>query len=156
MQVKRRCCKYLPCTHVKNCHATNYRCCKLKQHVVQQVELASTYFQQIFLNLQRKHFVAWQCLKWVVIRPTTNLQRNIKARFPLGDFFRAKPLFLFSCELSTGTNQKSIQFQQSKVASREKSHLVENGLKLNEMLPVLPWTFRKKRKMLSNYRKDFT
>ena len=30
-----------------------------------------------------------------------------KARFPLGDFFR---LFLLSCELSTGTNQKSIQF----------------------------------------------
>ena len=45
------------------------------------------------------------------------LQYYSKARFPLGDFFRAKRLFLLSCELSTGT----IRF-------REKSRLVENGL----------------------------
>ena len=37
-------------------------------------------FSTFFFNLQRKNFVAWQCLKWVVIRSTTlfNWQRNIK------------------------------------------------------------------------------
>ena len=51
-----------------------------------------------------------------------------KGRFPL-DEFRAKRLFLLSHELSAGTNDGSIQFEQWKVDSRDKIHLVENGRK---------------------------
>ena len=45
--------------------------------MLQQVELASTLFNK-FLQLATTNFVAWQCLKWVVIRATThfNLQCN--------------------------------------------------------------------------------
>ena len=38
------------------------------------------------------------------------LHRN--GRFPLDEFLRAKRLFLLSHELSTGTNDGSIQFKQ--------------------------------------------
>ena len=45
--------------------------------MLQQVELASTFFNKFF-QLATTNFVAWQCLRWVVIRATTlfNLQRN--------------------------------------------------------------------------------
>ena len=49
-----------------------------------------------------------------------------KARFPLGDFFRAKRLFPLSASLITSANAMPTK---EKVASREKSRLVENGLK---------------------------
>ena len=39
-------------THLKHCHATKFRCCKLKQHVLHQVELASTFSTNVF-NLQQ-------------------------------------------------------------------------------------------------------
>ena len=63
-------------THLKHCHATTFRCCKLKQHL-HQVELASTFFNKCF-QLATTYFVAWQCLRWVVIRATMllNLQCN--------------------------------------------------------------------------------
>ena len=48
-----------------------------------------------------------------------------KARFPLGDFFRAKRLFPLSASLITSANAMPTK---EKVASREKSRLVENGL----------------------------
>ena len=51
---------------------------------------------------------------------------NYKARFPLGDFFRAKRLFPLSASLITSANAMPTK---EKVASREKSRLVENGLK---------------------------
>ena len=50
---------------------------------------------------------------------------NTKARFPLGDFFRAKRLFPLSASLITSAN---VMPTEEKVASREKSRLVENGL----------------------------
>ena len=45
--------------------------------MLRQVELASTFFNK-FVQLATTNFVARQCLRWVVIRPTTlyNLQRN--------------------------------------------------------------------------------
>ena len=48
-----------------------------------------------------------------------------KARFPLGDFFRAKRLFPLSASLITSANAMPTK---EKVVSREKSRLVENGL----------------------------
>ena len=69
-----------------NLHATLLRC-KLKSvvgrittHLLQQVEVASTFFNKFF-QLATTNFVAWQCLRWVVIRATTlfNLQCNIVA-----------------------------------------------------------------------------
>ena len=62
-------------THFKHCHAAKFRCYKLKQHV------ASSWtgvFNYIFFQLAATNFVAWQCLRWVVIRPTTlfNFQCN--------------------------------------------------------------------------------
>ena len=50
-----------------------------------------------------------------------------KARFPLGDIFRAKRLFPLSASLITSANAVPTK---EKVASREKSLLVENGLKM--------------------------
>ena len=50
---------------------------------------------------------------------------DTKARFPLGDFFRAKRLFPLSASLITSANAMPTK---EKVASREKSRLVENGL----------------------------
>ena len=50
----------------------------------------------------------------------------IKARFPRGDFFRAKRLFPLSASLITSANAMPTK---EKVASREESRLVENGLK---------------------------
>ena len=87
-------------THLKHCHATKFRRCKLKQHVASS--WTSVYFfQHIFSTCNNKfccvtmfemggntfnnafqlattNFVAWQCLRWVVIRSTTlfNLQCN--------------------------------------------------------------------------------
>ena len=49
-----------------------------------------------------------------------------KARFPLGDFFRAKRLFPLSASLIISANAMPTK---EKVASREKSRLVQNGLK---------------------------
>ena len=45
--------------------------------MLHQVELASTFFNTFFQHATT-YFVAWQCLRWVVIRPTTlfNLQCN--------------------------------------------------------------------------------
>ena len=45
--------------------------------MLHQVEVASTFFNKFF-QLATTNFVAWQCLRWVVIRPTTlfNLQCN--------------------------------------------------------------------------------
>ena len=54
-----------------------------------------------------------------------SLAHRIKARFPLGDFFRAKGLFPLSASLITSANAMPIK---EKVASHEKSRLVENGL----------------------------
>ena len=51
-----------------------------------------------------------------------------KGRFPLGENLLAKRSFLLSHELSTGTNDESIQFKQWKVDSRDKIRLVKNGL----------------------------
>ena len=59
---------------------------------------------------------------------TLELMRSIKARFPLGDFFRAKRLFPLSASLITSANAMPTK---EKVASREKSRLVENGLNWN-------------------------
>ena len=67
-----------------------------------QVDAGCCMFQ-----LATKHFFAWQCLKWVVIRPTT----------------------LSTCNAT---------------------------LSWTKMLPVLSRSFRKKRKLFFNYRKDFT
>ena len=54
-------------------------------------------------------------------------ERSSKARFPLGDFFRVKRLFPLSASLITSANAMPTK---EKVASREKGHLVENGLKV--------------------------
>ena len=45
--------------------------------MLQQVELASTFFNKFF-QLATTNFVVWHCLRWVVIRASTllNLQRN--------------------------------------------------------------------------------
>ena len=48
-----------------------------------------------------------------------------KARFPLGDFFRSKRRFPLLASLITSANAMPTK---EKVASREKSRLVENGL----------------------------
>ena len=58
----------------------------------------------------------------------------LKGHFPLDEFLRAKRLFLLSHELSAGTNDGSIQFEQWKVDSPDKSRLVENGLKTRRRL----------------------
>ena len=39
--------------------------------MLQQVQLAFTFLNKLFFNLQQQNFVAWQCLMWVVIRATT-------------------------------------------------------------------------------------
>ena len=49
-----------------------------------------------------------------------------KARFPLGDFFRAKRRFPLSASLITSANAMPTK---EKVASREKRRLMENGFK---------------------------
>ena len=55
-------------THLKHCHTTKFRCCKLNWRLL---------FSTNLFNLQQQNFVAWQCLRLVVIRATTlfNLQR---------------------------------------------------------------------------------
>ena len=58
--------------------------------------------------------------KWILI-----CKSKYKARFPLGNFFRAKRLFPLSASLITSANAMPTK---EKVASREKSRLVENGL----------------------------
>ena len=68
-------------THLKHCHATKFRCCKLKQHVA--ASWTGDYlFQQFFSTCNSEIVFAWQCLRWVVIRATTlfNLQRNVKLK----------------------------------------------------------------------------
>ena len=59
--------------------------------------------------------------------PIKLVRSHLQARFPLGDFFRAKRLFSLSASLITSANAMPTK---EKVASREKSRLVENGLKL--------------------------
>ena len=75
----------------------------------------SSHFILLFQGDNVKHFTICQVtfapLNCVITRlHNRGRKRDHKARFPLGDYFRAKRLFLLSCELSTGTNQKSIQF----------------------------------------------
>ena len=53
--------------HLKHCHATKFCCCKLKKFVEFAVQFAAT----CCFNLQQRNFVAWRCLRWVVIRATT-------------------------------------------------------------------------------------
>ena len=46
-KLKSRCCTYKITTHPKHCHATQFRCCKLKQHVAASLNwchLATTTF----------------------------------------------------------------------------------------------------------------
>ena len=57
---------------------------------------------------------------------TVGVENGLKAGFPLGDFFRAKRLFPLLASLITSANAMPTK---EKVASREKSRLVENGLK---------------------------
>ena len=80
LQVEKRCWTYSITTYLKNCHPLKFRCCKLKQHVVQQVELASTFIQQIFSTCNKKILLRGNVWSEVVIRGTTlfNLQRDIK------------------------------------------------------------------------------
>ena len=49
-------------THLKHCHATKFRCIKLNWRLL---------FSTNFFNLQQQNFDAWECLRWVVIRATT-------------------------------------------------------------------------------------
>ena len=51
-----------------------------------------------------------------------------KARFPLGDFFRAKGLSIVKIEQISDQFQSRAHKTKAKVASREKSCLVANGL----------------------------
>ena len=62
---------------------------------------------------------------------------HLKPRFPLGDFFRAKRLFPLSASLITSANAMPTK---EKVASREKSRLVENGLKRGYNYSVNTWS----------------
>ena len=64
-------------THLKHCHATKVCCCKLKTIMLIKVVASSTCCNML-LQLATTKLVAWQCLRWVVIRATTllNLQRN--------------------------------------------------------------------------------
>ena len=55
--------------------------------------------------------------------------RLIKARFPLGDLFRAKRLLIVKIEQISDLLQSTAHKTKEIVASREKSRLVENGLK---------------------------
>ena len=69
-------------THLKHCHATKNFVEASWSSMLQPVVAASWtgvyFFQQFFFNSQQQNFVAWLCLRWVVIRATTlfNLQRN--------------------------------------------------------------------------------
>ena len=62
-------------------------------------------------------------LRFSVIKPTA------KARFPLDDFFRAKRLSIVKIEQISHQFQSRAKKTKEKVVSREKSRLVENGLK---------------------------
>ena len=60
----------------------------------------------------------------------TGGEKCSKARFPLGEFVRAKRLFPLSASLITSANAMPTK---EKVASREKSRLVENGLNVENL-----------------------
>ena len=64
--------------HLKHCHATKFCCCKLKNFVEKRRRQFKLLQHAASINLQQRNYVEWQCLRWVVIRPTTlfNLQRN--------------------------------------------------------------------------------
>ena len=80
LQVEKRCCTYYhpPQTLSRNklllLQVENICWKKSVGKSTRQFNFAST----CCFNLQQQHFVAWQCLRWVVIRTTTlfNLQRN--------------------------------------------------------------------------------
>ena len=55
--------------HLKHCHATKFLVASWSS-MLQQVELAFTFFNTFFQRAIT-NVVAWQCLRWVVIRPTT-------------------------------------------------------------------------------------
>ena len=62
-------------------------------------------------------------------RPDLSSHKDHKARFPPGDFFRANRLSIVKIEQISDQLQSRAHKTKEKVASREKSRLVENGLK---------------------------
>ena len=53
LQVKKRCCTYYHAPTSTHCHATQFRCCKLKQHVAESWT-GIYFFQQIFSTCDNK------------------------------------------------------------------------------------------------------